>query len=803
MSPPRHGRLLTPGRWPLANQLALSMLCVAAVAITGLFFLLNRANRAEVEQLQTTALVNSAQDLARRLDALVQNELSRVANLALSRSAQEFVAVRPGQRAALFTPTLADFSNFIASNPFYRAVLLLDRNGEVLISTDGSTVGRSFGSYSFFHTALRGTATMSDPGISPLDRLPVIWLAAPVGSQGRAADAPAGVVLVALSPEELWQAVGQVTIGQQGYAMLVDRYGIRLAHGRDQRYVFRSLAPLPPDTWLALQREGRFGGLPRIADTGSSELLGFIRSASRAPILIAAPAADVSRVYYSAARLSERDWTVVAMLAESEVLAPAANATLRGLLATVLVVVLLGLLVSWMAQRLVRPVPRLAQAAARIAAGDLSVPIVVRGSSELTELAGTFESMRQRLARARDELAQWAQTLERRVALRTRELAALSEVVALASREQSRSMLIQTAIERALPVMGAEIGGIWLAGANNQLQLAAHAGFDHELASELGSFAPGEGLLGQVQQHGEPLALADIGQAPRLARAIVRAEGLHAFAALPLRVSGRTLGVLGVFSHSQQGFSAETISLATSIAQQIALTLDNITLLDKLQEQARNVAALHERERIAGEIHDGIAQNLSYLYLQLDQLAGEVGSRPAEYICARLGRLQDVLETTTADVRQFIARLQASAPPAIRLGEQLRIAIAQLADELALPVLVQIGPPADVLVTADVSAELSRIVGEALRNAQRHGRATQARVEILRHGRHGIVSVRDDGAGFDPHAPRENGRGHYGLAVMQARAARIGGALTIESRPGTGTCIEVTWPVGEDLPVER
>jgi len=73
-----------------------------------LFYDLDRANRAESARLQTTALGNSARDLARGLDALVENERSRIANLALSRSAQEFVSVRPDQRSALFTPTLAD-----------------------------------------------------------------------------------------------------------------------------------------------------------------------------------------------------------------------------------------------------------------------------------------------------------------------------------------------------------------------------------------------------------------------------------------------------------------------------------------------------------------------------------------------------------------------------------------------------------------------------------------------------------------------------------------------------------------------
>jgi two-component system nitrate/nitrite sensor histidine kinase NarX len=776
------------------------MLCVAVVAITVLFYDLNRANRAEIAQLQTTALRNSARDLAHALDVLVTSERSRVLNLALSRSAQQFMSVRPDQRSALFTPTLADFANFIDSNrPFYRAVLLLDHTGEVLIATDGSYVGRHFLGSAFFQAARRGTVYMSDPGISPLDRQPVIWLAAPVYAQGRPAPAePAGAITVALSPEEIWRAVEQVRIGDGGYALLLDHYGIRLAHGQDRRYIFRGLAPLPPAMWAELQVQDRFADLPGIADTGSLALYDYVRAGVFDAPLVARPGLGAGNVYYEAARLQSRDWTVVSMLSEREVLAPATSVTLRGLMATVIVVVLLGLTVAWTARLIVRPLPRLAAAAARIAAGDLAAPVAVRGGGEVRALAENFETMRQRLGQARDDLDAWAKMLERRVALRSQELAALSEVVALASRYQSRAALLQAALDRALPVMGAEIGGIWLADSDGALHLAVSSGFDRDLDAALTTFGPDEGLLGHVQITGEPIALDDITQSPRLSRAIVREEGLHAFAAVPLAVAGRTLGVLGVFSRSREGFSPEAVRLAASIGQQIALTLDNIALVAQLQEQARSVATLQERERIAGEIHDGIAQNLSYLYLQLDRLAGDVPASQPVDVQARLAALQEVLDATTVEVRQFIARLHDVAPPPTPLGNRLGAEARRLAGELRLDVEITLAPPGDLAVADDVGTELSRIVGEALRNARRHGRAAHARVEVLRQNGHGCVRVRDDGAGFDPGRRLDDGRDHFGLSVMRARAVRIGGVLSIDSAPGAGACVEVRWPIEEE-----
>lgn len=786
-------------RWPLGRRLAVAMLFVAALVIAGLFYTLSWTNRREIEQFQTDHLTSYAQELARGLDGLVRDETARITNLSRSRSVREFVAVRPEQRSALFAPTLDDFTNFVASNPFYRAVLLLDHTGEVLISTEGSYVGQNFAQNAFFQQARQGQAIMSDPGISALDRRPVIWLAAPVlgqrAPQAGAAAPVAGVVAVALAPDELWQMVEQLKIGQYGYAMLVDQYGIRLAHGADRRYIFRSLAPLAPAAQAALHAQGRFEPQFTLTDTGSTSLLAYLRREPLPPIEISRPGPTSDPVYYSAARMQTRNWTVVTMQSQRELLAPADRVTLSGLAATLLLAVLLGVTVWWMAQWLVRPVPQLASAAAKIAGGDLGTPIDVRGSSELSDLAGTFEAMRLSLLHSRNELAAWASTLEQRVAARSQELAALSEIVAIASRTQSRDELLGTALHQALALIGAEMGGIWLADNDDTLRLAAKQGFDAKLNAALTAFAPGEGLLGQVQQGGAPLALDDISQALRLSRAAVREQGLHAFTAAPLRINGRNLGVIGLFSHSRQGFSPEAVALAASIAQQIALTLDNIALVEQVQHQARAVASLHERERIAGELHDSVAQTLGYLYLQLDRLVADQPMDGPAQLRPQLGRLQTIVERAVSDVRQLVGHLHDNAPPPTRLAELLRGEMEQLNNELPLRIELGLSASDAALVPPDTGAELARIVGEAVRNAARHGRASAVQIGFHCQDRVAYLSISDDGHGFDPSHTPTDGRGHFGLSVMRARAARIGGELSIASQPGQGTHIQVRWPL--------
>ncbi|MBK9714966.1 MAG: ATP-binding protein [Kouleothrix sp.] len=119
----------------------------------------------------------------------------------------------------------------------------------------------------------------------------------------------------------------------------------------------------------------------------------------------------------------------------------------------------------------------------------------------------------------------------------------------------------------------------------------------------------------------------------------------------------------------------------------------------------------------------------------------------------------------------------------------------RLSGELPLRVELGLGATDGALVPPDTGAELVRIVGEAVRNAVRHGQASAVQIRFQCHDRVACLSISDDGGGFDMARSPADGRGHFGLSVMRARAARIGGELSIASQPGRGTRIQVRWPV--------
>jgi signal transduction histidine kinase len=190
---------------------------------------------------------------------------------------------------------------------------------------------------------------------------------------------------------------------------------------------------------------------------------------------------------------------------------------------------------------------------------------------------------------------------------------------------------------------------------------------------------------------------------------------------------------------------------------------------------------LEERRRIARDIHDGVAQDLAYILQQGRQLAAQPQAPTAmRHIVVAADRALD-------ESRHVIAALERSG------GEPLIDALRVTAIEAAGREggRVEMDLDATVAVAARTQEVLLRVLREAIINAMRHGRAETIRIE-LRGDPAVCLVVSDDGCGFDVDAAAQSGR--LGLRSMAARIAELGGDVTIASRPGSGTRVEVRLP---------
>jgi two-component system nitrate/nitrite sensor histidine kinase NarX len=472
----------------------------------------------------------------------------------------------------------------------------------------------------------------------------------------------------------------------------------------------------------------------------------------------------------------------------------------RGMFASLffssLVFLLIGL---WFTgQIVIMQVEALDAIANRIAAGDLDTPVTLDGQGEFIALANSFEKMRLELRQSREQLTRWMRDLEQHVAERTQQVTALSQVIAAASHSLELDTVLKTALEQVLQVMNAETGGLWLVDeATGHLGLAVPHGMSERMRSRIQVLEMMQGATGRAAATGQIITIENISLASGIVTGASIEEGLQSLIAVPIKSRDRVLGVLDVMTHQPRTFTPEEIALLTSVGQQIGIAVDSLRLMDEVRQQSLRVAALQERERIGIELHDGLLQTLGYLYLKIDQLEGEAAGHSLPKMAQELAAYREVLERASRDARRFIADLRETPPPPpAPLETALRDMIAEFAPANTLEIdLKTDGSP--LLLSSDQCAHLVRIAREALINAARHGQARHATLLCTSYGSQGELSVQDDGNGFDmasPSAP-DDGREHFGLSIMQARAASLGGRLSVESSPGQGTRVCICWPL--------
>ncbi len=222
-----------------------------------------------------------------------------------------------------------------------------------------------------------------------------------------------------------------------------------------------------------------------------------------------------------------------------------------------------------------------------------------------------------------------------------------------------------------------------------------------------------------------------------------------------------------------------------SLADDGGLALDNARLFEETQARAATAA----RRRIASELHDGVAQSLAHLKLELSLLARSDQHDPTE-----LRRLTEVADGALGDLRETIAGLRSPS------GSELSALVAghlEAVRSLRGPQLRLAAGPRITLDPARADDAL-RVVQEAVSNAQRHAEAAHVDVALEADANAVRITVSDDGRGIDPARPGEGGG--VGLSSMRERAARLGGQLSIAPAASGGTEVDLSFPREPQLP---
>lgn len=205
-------------------------------------------------------------------------------------------------------------------------------------------------------------------------------------------------------------------------------------------------------------------------------------------------------------------------------------------------------------------------------------------------------------------------------------------------------------------------------------------------------------------------------------------------------------------------------------------------------EQARALATLEERRRLARNLHDAVNQSLFSASLIAEVLPRLWEQHPAE-VRASLEDLRRLTRGALAEMRGLLVELQPLELSDSELDDLLRLLGDALTGRTNIPVTVTV--TGQGALPSEVQIILYRLCQEALNNIAKHSGAGQVLIDLQYDDGTVALSIRDDGRGFDP---GQVSPGHYGLNIMQERATAAGAALTIWSAPGQGTEVAVRWP---------
>jgi signal transduction histidine kinase len=221
----------------------------------------------------------------------------------------------------------------------------------------------------------------------------------------------------------------------------------------------------------------------------------------------------------------------------------------------------------------------------------------------------------------------------------------------------------------------------------------------------------------------------------------------------------------------------------------------------ELYKRVRSLAILEERDRLAREMHDNLAQMLGYINFKLavtDELLAKPELAQAR---ANLIEIKRVAKEAFTDVREAIFNLRQTAPIGDGLISMLRGYLDEYQAHYGIETDFWIEDLRLAEFPEEVQLQINRIVQEALTNVRKHARASRVSVRIEHVDHHVQIGIGDNGTGFDAIKLSQDGVQHYGLQIMRERAASVGGDLEINSQPGAGTRILLRvplYPVFED-----
>lgn len=371
---------------------------------------------------------------------------------------------------------------------------------------------------------------------------------------------------------------------------------------------------------------------------------------------------------------------------------------------------------------------------------------------------------------------------------KNRELSILNTIAQDLNRGWSLDDALNTTLKQIVQLFGLETGWIWLFESENE---TAHLKAAYQLPPAFldnPQFLEGTCYCIEKYLRGSLANATNISEiaCSRLKDLTKGTNGLLYHASIPLSSAGKKVGIINVLSSDSQELSDNDLQLLYTIGDMLSIAIER----NRLFERSKQLGVIEERNRLAREIHDTLAQGLSAISLKLETLGLLYDQEsPKEKIMKTLEQTQQLTRDNLEDARRSVLDLRASPLAENGLEEALKKILA--ATNISSSYKRE-GTPIPLSVRVEMG--LYRIAQEAVLNASRHANAKQLELFLQFEPDKIILQIIDDGDGFIPEEQKNLG---FGLRGLHERAKLLGGQCQIKTLIGTGTIVYITIPINQ------
>ncbi len=299
-----------------------------------------------------------------------------------------------------------------------------------------------------------------------------------------------------------------------------------------------------------------------------------------------------------------------------------------------------------------------------------------------------------------------------------------------------------------------------------------------------------QSIIGKAATTGEYVLIRDLQELDEAQRQDSHSE-TRSELAVPVKMGGRVLGVLDIESTEVDGFDEADIFTAQTLADQLAVAIENA----RLYQETRSMAVTEERNRMAREIHDTLAQGFTGIILQLEATEQVLGDEMNPDVQKHLNQARSLARKSLQEARRSVWNLSPQALEQLRIDEAIKHEVDRFKQDHGIDaVFTQFGEKREL--PPETGTALFRICQEALTNIAKHAQATEVEVTLNYDSNEVELAIKDNGVGFTMEPDGKVGKsGGYGLISMRERVLGQKGHFEVQSEKGAGTVIKASIPI--------